>query len=73
MLWNRDKFGNIQKWLENSKRNYPDYMKLTPHVSQIEPFRKAQDEVNVWLEQEELLWYQCSKALWLAKGDQNSK
>lgn len=34
---------------------------------------KAQEEVNVWLEREELLWRQRSKTLWLAEGDQNTK
>ncbi|XP_061357803.1 uncharacterized protein LOC133302092 [Gastrolobium bilobum] len=74
--WNKDVFGNIHHKknrligrLEGIQRAISEQNKS--HLEKIEG--KIRGELEQVLEQEELLWFEKSRATWIAQGDRNTK
>ncbi|XP_061345139.1 uncharacterized protein LOC133290994 [Gastrolobium bilobum] len=74
--WNRDVYGNIN----NRKRNLVNRIVEVqrhrengedPGLQQLEDL--LQNDLNITLEQEELMWFQKSRHDWIADGDKNTR
>lgn len=64
--WNRSSFGNVHQDLRRRRMETPD-------ESTMKEIKRVRQDINDWLEREEIMWRQRSKVLWLNEGDQNSK
>ncbi|KAF8390857.1 hypothetical protein HHK36_023156 [Tetracentron sinense] len=74
--WNRSTFGNIfhnkrrlLARIEGAQKAMGN--KLSPHLFSLE--RELIKDYNAVLAQEELLWFQKSRSMWLKYGDRNTK
>lgn len=63
----------LRKILEKPKITLKDYKRKNHHCIDRNTLLLARQEVHTWLEREETLWRQRSKALWLKEGNQNKK
>ncbi|XP_050262669.1 uncharacterized protein LOC126707113 [Quercus robur] len=71
--WNREVFKNVNKVLKVRQEHLQDLEVLNmlhKTASEIEKLRK---EINEALTQEEVMWNQRSRALWMKCGDRNTK
>ncbi|OMO70912.1 reverse transcriptase [Corchorus capsularis] len=71
-LWNRRVFGNIRFNLTRKKREYEELYSKGDLVDLCQ-FERCKDELDQLYKQEEVLWRQRSKALWLKEGDRNTR
>lgn len=74
--WNKRSFGNI---FQRKKRLLARLQGIQTHLSRhvrqdlINLEKKLSKELEITLHQEELVWFQRSRAEWIASGDRNTK
>ncbi|KAF5458601.1 hypothetical protein F2P56_022622 [Juglans regia] len=71
--WNKHCFGNVQSQLSKAQRTLSTLYERDPDFIPLEELNVARDEVQIWLERNEIMWRQRSKAMWLKEGDNNTK
>lgn len=72
-VWNQNEFGIVQRQLCRAKNRFQNIIEEDPTCSNRDRFYSAKSEVNIWLNKEEIMWRQSSKALWLKDGDKNTR
>ncbi|KAF5470678.1 hypothetical protein F2P56_011175 [Juglans regia] len=70
--WNKTSFGHIKRELDSARHNLESI--LATDGAQYDPVGlfKARENMQLWLEQEEMMWRQRSCVKWLHEGDQNT-
>lgn len=71
--WNKNTFGNVQHQLNKARMRLKQMQEAYPTCVEIADNIFAREEVQMWLEREEIMWRQRSKALLPKEGGQNSK
>lgn len=76
VAWNRDVFGHIQARKKRTVKRLAGIQKalangVSNHLFQLD--KELQSDLCAILEQEELLWFQKSRELWLQSEDRNTK
>ncbi|XP_042954684.1 uncharacterized protein LOC122291103 [Carya illinoinensis] len=72
-VWNKNSFGHVQRNLRKAKERLFIAHQADPLSYDRQKIQEARNEVQKWLARSEVMWRQRSKALWLAKGDKNSR
>lgn len=69
--WIWDFYGLVRKKLNDTRES----LKLVQGIEskRVMELNQAQEELQQWLEKEEIMWRQRSKALWLKEGDHNTR
>ncbi|CAM8880259.1 unnamed protein product [Rhodiola kirilowii] len=70
--WNWSTFGSVRKNLERLKERLQHVRSLPRTKERVEEEAQISDNIDEWLEREELLWRQRSRAEWLNGGDRNT-
>ncbi|KAL9660516.1 hypothetical protein QQ045_025331 [Rhodiola kirilowii] len=70
--WNWSAFGDVRKKLHCLKERLQLVRALPKTQERVEEEAQLSDDIDEWLEREELLWRQRSRAEWLAGGDRNT-
>ena len=68
--WSNKKFGNISRELAKSRSQLEELMSMNADRQEI---RNITDKMNELIYQEEMMWLQRSRILWLEEGDRNTK
>ncbi|XP_042972966.1 uncharacterized protein LOC122304767 [Carya illinoinensis] len=71
--WNKIKFGRVQKKIQQARDHLQQVQDRDPYHIQVELHQEARNQLQIWLEREEILWHQRAKSLWLQGGDQNTE
>ncbi|XP_042962598.1 uncharacterized protein LOC122296867 [Carya illinoinensis] len=71
--WNRTSFGHVQKKLAAAQQKLGEISSSDPSFQQGLSHKLAREEVQNWLERDEIMWKQQSRVAWLRKGDSNSQ
>ncbi|GLT59335.1 hypothetical protein SLA2020_321600 [Shorea laevis] len=71
--WNRFHFGHVREKLRQCIKDI-DSLRLQPRSEEVlaEEAKKA-NEMEEWLEREEVMWKQRSKEIWIHEGDRNTR
>ncbi|XP_057425625.1 uncharacterized protein LOC130718990 [Lotus japonicus] len=71
--WGRERFGDIPKKVADKKKKLQDLQSKVQNEQVVNEMREVEKDLDLLLEQEEILWAQRSRALWLKHGDQNTR
>lgn len=72
VAWSREVFGNTRIQLKD-KQAALKALSTTGYKTNLAQINNLRDEINTLLHQEEVLWRQRSRAIWLPTGDKNTK
>lgn len=72
-VWNKQSFGNVFIKLDIARRNLQQAQDRDAMYLHGMSVNKARQEVQLWLEREEVMWKQRSRVMWLQEGDQNTR
>ena len=72
VAWSREVFGNTRIRLKD-KQAALNALSTTRYKTNLAQINNLRDEINTLLHQEEVLWRQRSRAIWLPTGDKNTK
>lgn len=71
--WSRNIFGNVKSQINKKKKLLQKVKEAAVKEGSYEDFIQLRRELNVLLENENQMWWQRSRAQWVAKSDQNMK
>ncbi|KAL9682775.1 hypothetical protein QQ045_014583 [Rhodiola kirilowii] len=70
--WSSKEFGNVKEIVSNLKERI-QYLRSCPRSDEIKDKEaELSNELDEWLEREEIFWRQRSRAEWLRQGDRNT-
>ncbi|XP_042983163.1 uncharacterized protein LOC122312584 [Carya illinoinensis] len=72
-LWNRHSFGNVNRQLAQAQRNLQGLIDSDRGEVDADAINLARNDVQRWLERQEIMWRQRSRAVWLKEGDNNTR
>jgi hypothetical protein len=70
--WKRHHVGTLEKDIADKAKKLKKFQEKDGEIDR-EHMKKTKMEMETLLEQEELIWRQRSKAIWLKEGDRNTK
>lgn len=65
-------FGNIKRKIKETKEKIQELQSGPQHHTAITEIKKCESELEELLKNEEIMWFQRSRALWLKAGDRNT-
>ncbi|KAG2680684.1 hypothetical protein I3760_11G109900 [Carya illinoinensis] len=71
--WNQTSFGHVHKELASTKLRLNLLQENDLSCYFLAEHNKAKEEVQKWLEKDELMWIERSRVMWLREGDSNLK
>lgn len=72
-FWNSSRFGNVQRKIKNLKSKIQRLRTGQRTDIAVTEKANASQELDEWLEREELLWRQRARYDWIKEGDRNTK
>ena len=73
MWWNHNVFGNVQRELNEKKKQLLEEEDMAIRSGDNTRVRNLKVEINTLLDQETRMWKQRAWIQWLSKGDSNTK
>jgi hypothetical protein len=71
--WNKEVFGHVQSNISNLTRRIERIQCKSRNEANAFEEAKLQQELNVWMARNEVMWWQKSRETWLKDGDRNSR
>lgn len=71
-IWNKVFFGHVKKNIEAARQNLENMLAKDGNQSNPVDLSKTREDMQPWLEREEVIWRQRSRLQWLHEGDQNT-
>ena len=72
LKWEKRAFGNTKASFQENQRLLEE-LTCRNDLALLERIRQMKAEINNMLHQEEVVWWQRSRAIWLPTGDKNTK